>query len=124
MKVHRAAVYAPVNQDHLPLDVWSHMRIDVIGRHFDVSDAIKVYAESKANKLTKYFSGLQQITVTISKIGSHHTNEYDVELVLDVEKHDDFVSHAKHADTYAAIDLVVEKGERQLRDFKEKLQKG
>jgi putative sigma-54 modulation protein len=97
------------------------MRINVVGRHFEVTDAIREYAEQKAGKLTKYFDGLQQIDVQISHEGHHHGAEYEVELVLDVEKHRDFVSRAKTTDPYAAIDLVVEKGERQLRDFKEKL---
>jgi putative sigma-54 modulation protein len=95
------------------------MRIDVIGRNIDVTDAIKQYAETKAGKLPKYFDGLQAVTVTISKRNHDHSVEIEAELVLDVEKHEDFVSRAVGKDAYAAIDLVSEKGERQLRDFKE-----
>ena len=97
------------------------MRIEVIGRHFEVTDAIRTYAEQKAAKLLKYYQGIQMITVTISKVGSNHVADYEVELVIDVERHDDFVSHAKAPDPYAGMDLVAEKGERQLRDHKEKL---
>lgn len=100
----------------------SLMRIDVVGRQFEITDAIRQYAEQKTGKLTKYYDGVQLITVTIKQVSKHHhTMEYDVELVLDVEKHDDFVSHATGADPYAAIDLVSEKGERQLREFKDRL---
>jgi ribosome-associated translation inhibitor RaiA len=49
---------------------------------------------------------------------------YDVELVLDVEKHEDFVSHGKNEDLYAAIDEAIHKGQRQLADFKERLKGG
>jgi len=97
------------------------MRIDVVGRHFEVTDAIRTYAEQKAAKLTKYYGGVQMIRVTIEKTNSNHVGEYDVELVIDVERHDDFISHATASDPYAAMDLVAEKGERQLRDHKEKL---
>lgn len=97
------------------------MRIDVVGRHFEVTDAIRDYAEQKAGKLTKYYGGVQLIRLTIEKTGAHHVSEYEVELVIDVERHEDFISHAKAEDPYAAIDLVAEKGERQLRDHKEKL---
>ncbi len=100
------------------------MRIDVVGRNVVVTDAIREYAESKTAKLPKYFDGLQQVTVTLSKQHHHKDGEYDAELVLDVEKHDDFVCHATDNDLYAAIDLVAEKGERQLRDFKEMLKNG
>ncbi len=97
------------------------MRIEIIGKGLEVTDALKAYAQGKADKLSKYYDGLQLVTVRLSKGGLNHGAEYEVELVLDVEKHDDFVSHAKASDAYAAIDLVVEKGERQLRDFKERL---
>ena len=98
------------------------MRIDVVGRQFEITDAIRQYAEQKAGKLTKYYDGVQAIIVTIKQVSKHHnTSEYDVELQLDVEKHKDFVSHATGVDPYAGIDLVCEKGERQLREFKERL---
>jgi putative sigma-54 modulation protein len=100
------------------------MRIDVIGRNVDVTDAIRQYGETKSSKLTRYYQGVQAITLTIKRENAHHVSDYDVELVLDVEKHADFVSHATAADPYAAIDLVCEKGERQLRDFKERLTRG
>ena len=100
------------------------MRIDVVGRNLEVTDAIRQYAETKAAKLPKYFDGVQLITVTLSKIDHHSNGHFDAELVLDVVKHDDFVSHATDKDLYAAIDLVAEKGERQLREFKEKLRNG
>lgn len=100
------------------------MRVDVIGHNFEVTEPIREYARTKTEKLTKYFDGLQQVTVRISKVNHKADSEYDVELILDVEKHDDFVSHAKATDAYAGIDLVAEKGERQLRDFKEMLKQG
>jgi putative sigma-54 modulation protein len=99
------------------------MRINVVGKHFEVTDAIKAYGEQKASRLPRYFNGVQMITFTIGKTGAHATGEYDAELIINAAGgHDDFVSHAKASDPYAAIDLVVEKGERQLRDFKERLQ--
>jgi putative sigma-54 modulation protein len=100
------------------------MRIDVVGKHLEVTQPMREYAEAKAGKLSKYYDGLQSVTVTLKHVRDQHSSQYEAELVLDVEKHKDFVSHALGADTYAAIDLVVEKGERQLRDFKERLKEG
>jgi putative sigma-54 modulation protein len=97
------------------------MRVDVVGKHFEVTDAIRVYAEGKTAKLSKFFDGLQQATVRISKVNHKADSEFEAELILDVEKHTDFVSHATGRDAYAAIDLVLEKGERQLREFKSRL---
>jgi putative sigma-54 modulation protein len=99
------------------------MRIDVIGRGFEVTDAIRQYAEAKAGKLSKYYDGLQAVTVAIAKSNGSHTPQYTVELLLDVVHHKDFVSHATAKDPYAGIDVVCEKGERHLREFKEQLRK-
>jgi putative sigma-54 modulation protein len=97
------------------------MRINVVGRGLDVTDAIKKYAEDKAGKLTKHFGRIQQITATLIKKKVDHRETFEAELVLDVERHSDFVAHATSDDLYAAIDLVSEKAERQLRDWKERV---
>lgn len=97
------------------------MRIDVIGRNIEITQAMKSHAETKAEKLPKFYDGVQAIRFTIGKIDHQHKGSFDVELVIDVEKHDDFVSHCKSEDVYGAIDEVVHKGSRQLAEFKEKL---
>ncbi len=100
------------------------MRIDVIGRNLEVTEAIKAFAESKAGKLTKYFDGVQLITVTLTGAANHGTGEFGVEFVVDVEHHDDFVSHVADKDLYAGIDKASDKSERQLRDYKDRLKVG
>ena len=98
------------------------MRIDVIGKHLDVSEAIKTFAEQKAGKLTKYLDLIQQIIVRVE--ADPHKKGFHCEVVADVEKHEDFVGHAHHEDLYTAIDEAVAKVGRQLTDFKEKLKMG
>ena len=95
------------------------MIINVVGKGVEVTDAIRSYAEGKVGRLPKYFERVQQITVTLMKQNHQSHGGFEVELVLDVERHADFVSRAASDDLYAAIDLVTEKGERQLRDHKE-----
>lgn len=94
------------------------MRIDVVGKHMDVTDAIREYAETKMEKLLKFFDGTQHISVVIDE--TKH-REFAVEVVVDVVKHEDLIAHAKGDDLYAAIDLAADKAERQIRDYKEKL---
>lgn len=100
------------------------MRINVVGRNIEVTEAIREFATTKAGKLTKYFDGIQAITITLIKDDHHKHGTFGAELIIDVEKHDDFISNEHDKDLYAAIDLVMEKGERQLRDFKEILKGG
>ena len=94
------------------------MRIDVVGRDVHITDNIREHAERKGAKLPKFFDGTQLITFTIAKEGSV---DYSVECLVDVEKHDDFVSHGKDHSITAAIDSAVHKATRQLTDFKERL---
>lgn len=97
------------------------MRIDIVGRDIEITPAIRQYGEQKAEKLSRFFTGLQQVTITVHRTHAHQTHEFSVEIVADVEKHEDFVAHGTGADLYGVIDEVVEKCSRQLRDFKEKL---
>lgn len=96
------------------------MRIDVIGKHMDVTDAIRQYAETKATKLLKIFDGTQQIRVLLESPAGKKS-EFSVEVAVDVVKHEDFISTSQGPDLYRCIDECVDKSQRQLRDFKEKL---
>lgn len=94
------------------------MRIDLVGLKFELTDAIREYAESKVEKLPRFFDGIQLITVRMAQPAGR---DFTVELVADVEKHNDFVATATGDDLYLAIDSSVQKMSRQLTDFKEKL---
>ncbi len=95
------------------------MRIDVVGKHLEVTDAIREYALSKSEKLLKFFDGTQQITVVLEQAPKNAG--FSAEIVVDVVKHDDFVARANAEDLYAAIDVAANKAGRQIKDFKDKL---
>ncbi|MEM9064548.1 MAG: ribosome-associated translation inhibitor RaiA [Planctomycetota bacterium] len=97
------------------------MRTEVIGRQIEITDAIREHAEGKVEKLLRHFDQVQQVTFTVTHQEHNAQAPFDVELLIVVEHHDDFVSTAKDADLYAAIDQAVNKGSRQLTDHKEKL---
>lgn len=100
------------------------MRIEVVGKNLEVTDPIRQHAVAKAAKLPRFFDGVQLITFRLSRDEHHKHGPFAVELVVDAQKHEDFVSHANHEDLYAAIDAAVQKATRQLTDFKEKLKLG
>lgn len=96
------------------------MRIDLIAKHLDLTPAIREFAQSKAAKLPKHFTGnVQLITLRLEELA--HNKGFEVEIVVDVEHHDDFVASAHGPDLYKAIDDAVDKAARQLTAFKEKL---
>lgn len=97
------------------------MRIDVVGTNLQLTEAIRQHAAAKAEKLPKYFDGVQQITFRIAREDHQQRATYDVEMIIDVVKHEDLVCHARGPDLYAAIDQVVHKGVRLVTDFKDRL---
>ena len=94
------------------------MRIEVSGKHVDLTDAMVEYARAKCEKLTKFYDGVMEIDCVLDR--AEH-NEFTVEIVCDVVKHDNFVTHARGHDVYACIDQAEDKMARRLRDFKEQL---
>lgn len=100
------------------------MRIDVIGRNLAITDAIRDRAETKAAKLHRYSDQIQQITVRVEKLDHQQHGQFGVEIVVDVERRDDFIASEKSQDVYQAIDTAVDRVARQLRDYNEKLKLG
>lgn len=98
------------------------MQINITGRHIPVTEPIRAYAEEKVSKVAKI----------------HDREDMTIDVILHVEKNPSvknkdvaevtarmkgMVVRAEEAapDMYAAIDLVSEKLERQMRKYKAKL---
>ncbi len=92
------------------------MRINVTFRHVDSSDALKEYAEQRLKKLKKYIEGPMDVNVVLSVEKFRHTAEV-------VISGDGIRAAAKEVqeDMKAAIDLVSDKIEKQLKRYREKL---
>ncbi len=93
------------------------MEIIIHGRHLDATEAIKNYINKKASKLTKYSSKINKIQFTL-KIEGQKNNV--VEAICSAAKAT-LVAEVTDADMYAAIDLVIDKLEKQIIKQKEKL---
>ena len=96
------------------------MKINARGRKIKVTDAIQAHAEEKLKKLDKYFDTPEEITanVLIKVKGKDQT----VEVTIPTKK---FILRGEETnnDLYAAIDLVTDKLERQIRKNKTRLKK-
>lgn len=97
------------------------MRIEITGRRLEITDAISSYTETKCRKLLKYFDGVQQIGVILDMERRDHREEFCVEVILNIVRHDPIVAKADSDDIYTSVDLAVDKAIRQLSDHKEKL---
>ena len=94
------------------------MIVTIVGRHMDVTEALKSFAEQKVSKLTKYYDRIQEIEVILDtgkELGKNHSK---VEMIVNAEHNDVFIAHQGGADAYASLDACCEKLERQLSDHK------
>jgi len=90
--------------------------VTISGRHMDVTEALKNFAEQKANKLTKYYDRIQEIEVVMDA-GKDSTT---VEMIVNAEHKNMFIARHDEGDAYACIDGCVDKLERQLSEHKKK----
>src|SRR5512137_1068148 len=92
------------------------MQISTIFRHMEPSDALKSYAEEKLERIKKYIDEpvVAQVYLTVEKI------RHIVEITINAKGLTTKASEATN-DMYAAIDAVIDKIERQLRRYKERL---
>ncbi|MBN1942081.1 MAG: ribosome-associated translation inhibitor RaiA [Phycisphaerae bacterium] len=93
------------------------MNITIEARHMDVTDAIRQYAESKVEKLPKYYDNIQSIEVILDMDGGQPS----VEIIVQASRKNTFVAHYRDADLYAGIDGCVDKVSQQLRRHKDKV---
>jgi len=95
------------------------MKYNIRGDKMVVTDSIKEYVESKLDKLNKYFTEDDLTANVLTKIRG---NKQIVEVTIPTDK---FILRSEEAndDLYAAIDLVSDKLERQIRKNKTKLKK-
>lgn len=94
------------------------MLFTITGRHFDVTDEIRSYAEDKCGKLPRYYDSVNQIDVIIE--GTKEGVVQSVELIAHDEHSNVFVATQPGDDSHACIDLALHKLERQLRRKKHK----
>ena len=92
------------------------MQLSVTGRHIEITDSMKKYAEDKAGKLTRYYDRVETIDVVLD----HESLRFKVELVVRADHKHTFVAQTDAGDFYEAVDLVSKKMERQLTEHKER----
>jgi putative sigma-54 modulation protein len=93
------------------------MQVNVMGRHIEVTDALRQYATDKFSRLEKYLPKEVQVVITLSVVKKvHHFAEASIKsngvLIQASEETEEM---------YSAIDLLIEKIERRVRRYKEKL---
>lgn len=93
------------------------MKLNIRGDKLVVTNAIKSYIEEKIDRLSKYFDNSDIEAVVVIRVAN---NKQIIEVTIPTRK---YTLRAEEAnkDLYAAIDLVSDKLERQIRKNKTKL---
>ena len=95
------------------------MKFNIHGKNIEVTGAIRGYVESKIGRIEKYFKDTDlEAVVNLRVRGKEQIVEVTIpanKMVLRAEE--------KHSDLYAAVDLVSDKLERQIRKNKTKARK-
>lgn len=88
------------------------MLFTITGKHIDITEAIRKYAEEKTSKLPRYYSGINQVEVVID---GEPSGKVSVEIIARGEHSNVFIGTERTEDAYQCIDGAVHKLERQLR---------
>jgi putative sigma-54 modulation protein len=93
----------------------------ITGKHTEIPESVKSYAEEKTEKLPRFYDVINQIEVVIDgKEGSKEAGNIAVEIIARAERKKIFVVREKGSDVYACIDLAAHKLEQQLKKTKTK----
>ena len=95
------------------------MNITLRGDKIKITDAMNEYANEKLDKLNKYVGDSQNVNANIVVKVQNYKQKVEVTIPLK-----NFILRAEEVqdDFYAAIDIVVDKIERQIRKNKTKIQ--
>lgn len=91
------------------------MQVNISGVHLEVTNALRDYIEEKFDRLARHFDRIisVQVILQVEKL------KQKAEATLHVAGRE-VVAIADHEDMYAAVDLLVDKLDRQLIKHKEK----
>ena len=91
------------------------MQLNITGHHVELTESLKEYVSSKLQKLERHFDHISNVQVTLSV--------QKVRKIAEATLHisgADIHATAEQEDMYAAIDLLVDKLDRQILKHKEK----
>jgi putative sigma-54 modulation protein len=93
------------------------LRIDFTDRHEQHPPSVRDYAMEKAEKIPRFFDGVNHVQIVLDRQHDKHT----AEMVVTAAPNLRFVGHSAEKTVLQAIDAAIEKLERQVIKAKERL---
>ncbi|MEK4484833.1 ribosome-associated translation inhibitor RaiA [Psychrobacillus sp. FSL H8-0484] len=92
------------------------LNFNIRGENIEVTPAIREYVEGKIDKVDRYFNEEIQATANVN-LKVYNDRQTKVEVTIPM-KNLTLRAEERHADMYAAVDLIIDKLERQIRKYK------
>ena len=93
------------------------MQINITGHHIDITDGLREHIKEKMQKLTRHFDHATRANVILT-VEPHKINRAEAEIHV---PNNNFFAKDEKDDMYAAIDSMVDKLDRQILKYKEKM---
>ena len=94
------------------------MNKSITGRHFELTETIKAYADAAVEGLNKYNLDITSANTVIS---SSEKKGFAVEFIVNLKDKNTIVITQNDKDVYAAIDLAIERVKKSLRRHADKI---
>jgi len=92
------------------------MQINLTGHHVDITPALRTFVENKFSRLERHIDNMTRIHVILSI--EKERQKAEASILVNKGK---IYADAQHEDMYAAIDVLTDKLDRQIKKHKEKL---
>ncbi|QSX34100.1 ribosome hibernation promoting factor [Shewanella avicenniae] len=94
------------------------MQINLAGKQLEITDSLRSYVESKFAKLERHFEQINNVHIVLAVEKALQIAEAKLHL-----SGGEVFATSQHDDMYAAIDILIDKLDRQVIKHKEKLTK-
>jgi putative sigma-54 modulation protein len=97
------------------------MNKSITGKHFELTDAIKAYADAAVEGLNKYNLDIISASTIISANEKNGKKGFSTEFIVNLKDKNTLVITQNDKDVYAAIDLAIERMKKALRRHSDKI---
>jgi len=97
------------------------MNKSITGRHFELTETIKAYADAAVDGLNKYHLDIISANTVISANEKNGKKGFATEFIVNLKDKNTIVITQNDKDVYAAIDLAIERVKKALRRHSDKI---
>ena len=94
----------------------SSVQIQLTARHVEVTDDVRNYIQEKMDKLPRFYDRIHEVEVVLD----HQSEQFSVEIIVRTDRRHTIVVSETGPDTFALVDVLTDRLERQLTKHKEK----